>query len=288
VGLILHIAQRVKQTVDAIDRAKSEGLYHLSELAQEVVRRWASHHGWALEVWPGKVRLPVGLFAAVGGHEEAQSLATREYVTAEVREKLDALVRTTLRGRTGGKKRRAGEEAAGDGAAGASKRKKSASSATLPIRKQSAKSGKKSRKRDADFDEDEDEGVDMVSEGVVPPSSVERRRSGRATATAGKKTYAESSGSEVEAEAEAEAEEDEDEDEEMGEAASEEHEEEAPLELPPPKRASTNTKTKKKTNGKANPPPRRTGGRTRAAAAAIPSEDEEGNGSELSDAPESE
>ena len=112
-SLIFHVAQRVKQTGDAItgtDEA-SERLYALSDLAQAVIRHYAdlrSHQrgggggGGArdvnlLQTWPGKLRLPLSLFRALPGHDVAQRIAQKNYLPEEVAEKLERLVKNALK-----------------------------------------------------------------------------------------------------------------------------------------------------------------------------------------------
>ena len=92
-SLVFHVAQRVKQTVDALDPAASANLYHLSDLAQAVIRRYEDAHGWSMQTWPGRLRLPAGLFGALPSHAAAQEIATRTYLPDAVNERLDALVK---------------------------------------------------------------------------------------------------------------------------------------------------------------------------------------------------
>ena len=95
-SLIYYIAQRVKQAKDAIspsDSSISENLYYLSDLAQAIIRRYEDVMGWSMQAWPGKMGLPVSLFAALPNHEVAQGIASKEYLPEEVLEKLDGLVK---------------------------------------------------------------------------------------------------------------------------------------------------------------------------------------------------
>jgi sister-chromatid-cohesion protein PDS5 len=92
-ALVLKFAERVKQTQDAFSPAKSENLYILSDLAQALIRKWQEKKGWSLQSWPGKVRLPAGLFKALPDHETAQRIAEKNYLPDGVDEGLDALVR---------------------------------------------------------------------------------------------------------------------------------------------------------------------------------------------------
>lgn len=181
-SLIYHIAQRVKQKRDAIDPDVSENLYHLSDLAQAMIRRYADMHGWTLETFPHNLRLPSELFASIPNEELAQEIARRTYLPEGMVDKLDALVKVKAKAKA--KKRKSDEHED----APAKKKSKSTSTAapastttsaskraskTLPVRKAVAKTPKTKKKpaKEADY----------------PPSS-ERRRSGRGAVA---KTYAE-------------------------------------------------------------------------------------------------
>ncbi|KAF2400586.1 ARM repeat-containing protein [Trichodelitschia bisporula] len=96
-SLVFHVAQKVKSVQDAINPALSDRLYLLSELAQEVIRRYEEILGWSMQAWPGKVSMPGGIFQALRDHDRAQEVATRQYVPSELVDQLDELVRATLR-----------------------------------------------------------------------------------------------------------------------------------------------------------------------------------------------
>ena len=175
-SLIYHIAQRVKQSRDAITPSAEydSNLYHLSDLAQLTIRKFEDAHSWNIQTLPGKIRLPTSLFAELKDHEEAQKIAERNYLPEGVEEGVEALVRTSMRAArsTGNKKRKS--ETDGDANGRDSKRVKA-----LPIRKAPAKEKKvkaalkvktpKKRKRKS-------------SEEVA---SSERRRSGRVQISGG-------------------------------------------------------------------------------------------------------
>ncbi|EKG10862.1 Armadillo-like helical [Macrophomina phaseolina MS6] len=166
ISLIYHVAQRVKSVEDAIDASKSENLYVLSDLAQAVIQRFQMLHGWSIQTFPKKARMPADVFANLPGHEAAQEIAEKQYVPEELVDELDDLVKASLRT----KKRK--PEGSGEG------RDKKRSRTSLPVRKGPRPSKtpkiKKARK---------------IS-GV--PSS-ERRRSGRVV---GERSYAELSSDE--------------------------------------------------------------------------------------------
>ncbi|KAI9678911.1 MAG: hypothetical protein M1829_001896 [Trizodia sp. TS-e1964] len=172
IGVIYHIAQRVKQTVDAIDERASENLYHLSDLAQAVIRRYEEVHGWSMQSWPGpKIRLPPALFGAIDGHILASDIAHKNFLPDELTDRLDELVKAKSKS----KKRKSEiyevkEESR--------KRPKVAlaKSKSLPIRKPKIKAGPKTPKKK------------RSSHDIIPSS--ERRRSSRSAKV---KTYAEDS-----------------------------------------------------------------------------------------------
>ncbi|KAI9845226.1 MAG: hypothetical protein M1837_004981 [Sclerophora amabilis] len=179
--LIYFVAQRVKQTRDAIDPEYSENLYYLSDLAQSIIRRYEDVQGWAMQTWPGKMRLPSSLFAALPSHEVAQEIATRTYLPDELEDQLDNIVKAKLKQQ---KKRKSIDPYATSShhTNGRSKKRKGSfanthinnNNTTLPIRKSSSKriaKPKDSRKRAAT----------RTREGASDaiPSSEQRRRSSR-------------------------------------------------------------------------------------------------------------
>jgi len=187
ISLVYHIAQRVKQKHDAVDPHVSENLYHLSDLAQALIRRYEHAHGWTLETFPHNLRLPSELFASIPNEELAQEIARKTYLPEGLAEKLDALVK--VKGKAKAKKRKSDEH---DDAPARKKSKSSTTvgvgstttsaankaSKTLPVRKASinkpAAKTPRSKKK-------------PIKEAECAPSS-ERRRSGRGAAA---KTYAE-------------------------------------------------------------------------------------------------
>ena len=263
-SLIYHVAQRVKGVADGITSPPSltadENLYVLSDLAQAVIRQWEELQGWSMQAWPGKLKLPGGIFKALESHEQAQEVANKVWIGEKVIEGLEGVVRGSIRA----KKRK---NLADDGTEIRAKKRvkiptinKVKPKATKPVR-----TPKKSRRAD-----------DSNAEGGVAPSSETRRRSGRKSTA---KSYVEQSDDEDDVEMEkwqaddtddeVEASETEsqnqeggraDEDEDMAEAEAEveqeeeeeEEEEEAePESEPAPKPAIRETRTRgaKKSNG---------------------------------------
>lgn len=92
-SLIYYMAQRVKQTTDAISPDSSENLYYLSDLAQAVIRRYEDLQGWSMQAWPGRMGLPSSLFGPLSNHDRAQEIATKTFLPDEVMDRLDALVK---------------------------------------------------------------------------------------------------------------------------------------------------------------------------------------------------
>jgi sister chromatid cohesion protein PDS5 len=92
-SLIFYVAQRVKQARDAISPDKSDNLYCLSDLAQAIIQRYEDVNGWSMQAWPGKLKLPVQLFAPLASHAIAQEIANKSYLPKELEERLDGLVK---------------------------------------------------------------------------------------------------------------------------------------------------------------------------------------------------
>ena len=170
-SIIYHIAQRVKQSRDAIDPspAYDNSLYHLSDLAQLTVRKYEDAHSWNMQTLPGKIRLPTSLYTELKDHEEAQQVAEKNYLAEGVEEGVEGLVKSSMRAaRSQGKKRKS----EGDHKVNGSESKRARQ---IPLRKgppketkvkpalSAAKTPKKTKRKS--------------SEEVVPLS--ERRRSGR-------------------------------------------------------------------------------------------------------------
>lgn len=104
-GLVYHIAQRVKGHQDGIVDTKNhamltsvnERLFTLSDLSQGVIRRFLDNMGWNLQAWPGKVKLPQGIFRVMGDADTAREVAMKNYLPVEFEEGLDEEVRGLLR-----------------------------------------------------------------------------------------------------------------------------------------------------------------------------------------------
>ncbi|KAF2763392.1 sister chromatid cohesion and DNA repair protein [Pseudovirgaria hyperparasitica] len=170
-GLIYHVAQRTKAVQDAIDIEKTENLYILSDLAQATIRTYQDIQSYSMQTWPGKIKMPGGLFAALPSPEQAQEIATTQYIPEEVIDEIEAVVRDCLKNKKRKPEHRDGETNR------QTKRAKASlgpNTKNLPVRK-AVKTPKSKKKHEK-----------PVSE--VPSS--DRRRSGRHTAN---KSYIEHS-----------------------------------------------------------------------------------------------
>jgi sister-chromatid-cohesion protein PDS5 len=165
-SLIFHVAQRVKGVADGIapSRQADENLYILSDLAQALIRSWEEQNNWTMQSWPGKMKLPSGIFRSLESHDRAQEIAKKTWIGEDLVDELDPLVRKAIRN----KKRKVSE--------GMEKPRKKTKS-DRPIKEKKAKSERpaktpKKKRRAADDDESD-------IEGGVAPSSEPRRKSDR-------------------------------------------------------------------------------------------------------------
>jgi sister chromatid cohesion protein PDS5 len=171
-SLVFHIAQRVKQTKDAVSadsREASDRLYILSDLAQATIRNYAdvlSHQkGHAanvniLQTWPGKLRLPSALFAALPNHTVAQEIADKNFLPEEVANDLERLVKAYMKPSKGGtghglkttEKKRKSDWKDDDVSEDGKPAKRPKKTTALPVRKAStvAKTPKIQKKRKSD------------------------------------------------------------------------------------------------------------------------------------------
>ncbi|KAL3467746.1 armadillo-type protein [Aspergillus heterothallicus] len=114
-SLIFHIAQRVKQARDGITKSDdiSFRLHTLSDLAQATIRRFADIYsqqrrfgGGAggvniLQTYPGKMGVPSSIFAPMGSHREAQEVADKNFLSEDAEDRLDRIVRSVMRAKSG-------------------------------------------------------------------------------------------------------------------------------------------------------------------------------------------
>ena len=177
-SLIFHIAQRVKQTRDAITSSEftNEALWTLSDLAQLTIRKFEEEKGWSIDVIPFKVRLPTTLFTEVKGHAEALSVAERNFLPEGVEEGVEKMVKSSLRKESNRSKKRKSDVDGGADGEGVTRKK-----AKLPIRKATSTKEKKPKPTAAKTPKPKN------SEKTSDVGSGERRRSGRVSTAQGGK-----------------------------------------------------------------------------------------------------
>ncbi|KAF2795594.1 sister chromatid cohesion and DNA repair protein [Melanomma pulvis-pyrius CBS 109.77] len=207
ISLIYHVAQRVKGVADGIAPSSkaNENLYVLSDLAQALIRIWEEQNGWSMQSWPGKLKLPAGIFKPLESHERAQEIADKVWVDEDLSETLESVVRSALKN----KKRKAAD-------GGEKPRKKAKVPKEKGVKKEKVKSERptKTPKSHKKRGNESDDGA----EGHTRQSSGPRRKSDRRSNA---KSYVEVS-SDEEDDTKAGAQEEENEDEEMaGESESE-------------------------------------------------------------------
>lgn len=94
VSLLYYIASRVKQYRDAQVGSELYGaedlpdevinLYRVSELCQLLIKELADSRSWTLQTWPGKMKLPLDLFAPMDDYQEAQKIISMVYISDSV------------------------------------------------------------------------------------------------------------------------------------------------------------------------------------------------------------
>lgn len=109
VSLLYYFASRVKQYRDAsiseeiYERGPlsqtANNVYCVSELAQLIIKEFCELRNWAMQTWPGKVKLANDLFAPMKSTQEAHAIITKVYISDEVVLKLKLLLKYKLIGR---------------------------------------------------------------------------------------------------------------------------------------------------------------------------------------------
>ncbi|KAL1961144.1 hypothetical protein VTO42DRAFT_3089 [Malbranchea cinnamomea] len=254
ISLIFHIAQRVKQTRDAIIGTDeiSTRLHTLSDLSQAVIRRFAelysqqhkiggsggSGAATILQTYPGKMRLPSALFANLSGPEEVQEVVGKNFLPEAVDDRLDKVVRVFMKPKSqtaAGKKRKVEGDKTDNvsGAAGGAALKKikkekkerseSGEGKKRAKRVSSATAAKLPRRTKKKGDEDDWEASDRETHDI-DTSTTARRRSERRASGKAEISYVENDSEEDDLEME----EWDREDEEQAEESGEDHAEESP------------------------------------------------------------
>jgi sister-chromatid-cohesion protein PDS5 len=204
-SLIYHVAQRVKGVADGVapSTKANENLYVLSDLAQTLIRLWEEQNQWSMQSWPGKLKLPAGIFKPLESHEKAQEIADKVWVDEDLTETLESVVRSALRS----KKRKATD--------GMEKSRKKAKA--LSVKKEKVKSERtiKTPKKKKRIDDIDDDAGDRALQSSGPRRKSDRRSNA--------KSYVEVS-SDGEEDIEASAEQEDDDDQAMAESSEAEKE----------------------------------------------------------------
>ena len=95
ISLLYYFASRVKQhrdatiaTVDYEAENPTEqilNLYRMAELAQLVIKTYADGKNWPMQTWPGKLKLPLDIYAPMASSKEAQAVVTEIYIPENFR-----------------------------------------------------------------------------------------------------------------------------------------------------------------------------------------------------------
>ncbi|KAI0902442.1 armadillo-type protein [Annulohypoxylon nitens] len=171
-GIIFKYAERVKQTRDGINPAESERLYVVSDLAQNLLRKWQDKKNWIFQAYAGKVGLPMGLYTALPSHDVAQEIAAKQYLPEGLEEQLDDLLRSVDKKK---KRRTADERTEGQPA-----QKKVRTTVPKPSAKvKTPKVAKSSSKRPAVKSTKTSSRSKKAPTSSPAPDSADRRRSGR-------------------------------------------------------------------------------------------------------------
>ena len=107
VSLLYYFASRVKQHRDAtIATSDYEAedpseeilnLYRVSELAQLVIKNFADSKNWPMQTWPGKIGLPLDIYAPMASSKEAQWVVTQIFIPESQQVELVTLINKRLR-----------------------------------------------------------------------------------------------------------------------------------------------------------------------------------------------
>ncbi|KAI1074686.1 armadillo-type protein [Whalleya microplaca] len=165
-GMIFKYAERVKQTRDALAPSDSDNIYVVSDLAQSILRKWQERKNWSFQAYPGKVGLPMGLYASLPSHSVAQEVAEKQYLPDGLDERLDDLLRSIDK-----KKKRKSMDDRAEGQP-AQKKAKAAVSKSKAVKPHSKRPAVKSTKTPA-------KSKKSAASSSPAMESADRRRSGR-------------------------------------------------------------------------------------------------------------
>ncbi|ORY59087.1 armadillo-type protein [Pseudomassariella vexata] len=172
-GMIFRYAERVKQTRDGIDPAKSENLYVLSDLAQAILRKWQERKNWSFQAYGGRIGLPLGLYSTLPNHEAAQEIASKQFLPEGADELLDDLLKSVDKKK---KRKSMDERAEGDHA---QKKARTAHSRTVAKSKSAAKPTKSASVKKTAVKKKAPARSRKTASSSPGPDSADRRRSGR-------------------------------------------------------------------------------------------------------------
>ena len=195
-SLIYHIAQRVKQSCDALAASSTDNtIYVLSDLAQLTIRRFEDLQGYTINTLPTRIKLPITLYKDIAEHEEAQAIADKSFLPEDedFEDRVERVVRDMLRkpsDKRGGKKRKS----EGD-AGGTTKKPRTGalpirpSSSTTTIKKVNGTAKRATSSKIAKTPRPSKKKTTAATTNGDAPSSENRRRSGRVNIAG--KSYAE-------------------------------------------------------------------------------------------------
>ncbi|KAI0064905.1 cohesin-associated protein Pds5 [Artomyces pyxidatus] len=83
ISLLYHISGKIKTVRDSESHGYSENLYALSELAQHIIQTRAHAHSWALQSYPGKIKLFSDILRPLPNPEAANEILKRVYLPHE-------------------------------------------------------------------------------------------------------------------------------------------------------------------------------------------------------------
>lgn len=194
ISLIYHVAQRVKTVRDGIDDKMSPSLYYTSDVAVAAINAYTAIQNWSLQAHSGKVGMPIGIFASIQDHSEAQRIAETQYLSEEAADQVGALVRSALKVN----KRKP------DGSLENPSKRRNTAGATVTARPKAAaqhksnhsKAGVKTPRKTRAAKDDASDDDDVTTRSSAVPESASRRKSSRA---AGRKVYTEISDDDADA-----------------------------------------------------------------------------------------
>ncbi|KAF5383320.1 hypothetical protein D9615_004981 [Tricholomella constricta] len=93
VSLLFHLALKGKSVRDSESHAYTENLYVIAELAQEMIKSYASSRSWSVQSYPGKIRLPADILRPLPNPEAAKVINKTIYLPEDTIEWLANLLK---------------------------------------------------------------------------------------------------------------------------------------------------------------------------------------------------